>query len=145
VSALGAAVVLGVVDVVVGEGVVVVVVVGVVVVVVGEGVVVVDPDVGVDEVGGELEEVDVVELPLDEDDDVVVLSDVEGLVLVEVVSKPLLCSCVSISCCTAATAEATAAGVASDPSSGSSLSCLRSAASCAASSWEGCDLRVTTI
>jgi hypothetical protein len=145
VSALGAAVVLGVVDVVVGEGVVVVVAVGVVVVMVGEGVVVVDPDVGVDEVGGELEEVDVVELPLDEDDDVVVLSDVEGLVLVEVVSKPLLCSCVSISCCTVATAEATAAGVALDPSSGSSSSCLRSAASWAASSWEGCDLRVTTI
>ena len=99
VSALGEAVVVvvvGVVVVVVDEGVVVVVVVagaGVV----DAGVVVVDP-VGVDAVGGALEEVEVVELPLDEDDDVVVLSDVEELGLEEVVSKPLLCSCVSISC-----------------------------------------------
>ena len=85
-----------VVVVVVGVGVVVVVVVGVVVVDAGV-VVVVDP-VGVDAVGGALEEVEVVELPLDEDDDVVVLSDVEELGLEEVVIKPLLCSCVSISC-----------------------------------------------
>jgi hypothetical protein len=146
VSALGEAVVVvvvGVVVVVVDEGVVVVVVVA------GAGVVeaavvVVDP-VGVDAVGGALEEVEVVELPLDEDDDVVVLSVVEELGLEEVVIKPLLCSCVSISCWTAATAEATAAGVASDPSSGSASSCLRSAASCAASSLDGCDLSVTTI
>ncbi len=104
--ALGEAVVLvvlGVVAVVVlDEGVVVVVAGVVVVVVVDEGVVDVDPDEGVDDVGGgveeEEEEVDVVELPLDEDDDVVVLSDVDGLVLEEVVSRPLSCSCVSISC-----------------------------------------------
>jgi hypothetical protein len=102
VSALGDAVVLvvaGVVVVVVDAGVVVVVD-GVAVVVVDEGVVDVDPDEGVDDVGGGVEEedVEVVELPLDEDEDVVVLSDVEGLVLEEVVSRPLLCSCVSISC-----------------------------------------------
>ena len=102
-SALGEAVVLvvvGVVVVVVDDGVFVVVV-GVVVVVVEEGVVDVDPDEGVVDVGGgveEEEEVEVVELPLDEDDNVVVWSDVEGLVLEEVVSRPLLCSCVSISC-----------------------------------------------
>lgn len=104
-SALGDAVVLvvaGVVAVVVVDEGVVVVVVGVVVVVVvlDDGVVDVDPDEGVDDVGGgvEEEEVDVVELPLDEDDDVVVLSDVDGLVLEDVVSRPLSCSCVSISC-----------------------------------------------
>lgn len=102
-SALGESavlVVVGVVAVVVVDEGVVDVVAGVVVVVVDEGVVGVDPDDGVDDVGGgvEEEEVDVVELPLDEDDDVVVLSDVDGLVLEEVVSRPLSCSCVSISC-----------------------------------------------
>ena len=86
------------------------------------------------------------ELPLDEDDDVVVESEEDGLVPEEdVVSRPLSCSCVWISCCTAATAEATVAGVALPPSSGSALSCLRSAASCAVSSLEGSDFSVTTI
>jgi hypothetical protein len=90
VSALGAAVVLVVVWVVV----VVVVDDGVVdagVVVGGDGVVevgavvVVDPEGG-DEVTGELEEVVVVEVPLDADDDVVVSSEVDGPVSDEVVS-----------------------------------------------------------
>jgi hypothetical protein len=95
---LGDAVV--VVEVVVVDVGVVVVVVGVVDVVVDEGVVVVDPDAGVDEVGGELEEVDVV-VPPDDDDDEVDVEFVEepGFAgLDEVVIKPLLCSCVSISC-----------------------------------------------
>jgi hypothetical protein len=95
VSAFGEAVVVvvvGVVVVVVDDGVVAVVVVGAGVVEAGV-VVVVDP-AGVDDVGGELEEVEVVEVPLDEDDDVVVLSDADGLVFDEVVSNPLLCSCV---------------------------------------------------
>jgi hypothetical protein len=79
--------------------VVVVVVVGVVDVVVDEGVVV-DPDAGDDEVGGELEEVEVV-VPPDDDYDEVDVESVEepGFAgLDEVVIKPLLCSCVSISC-----------------------------------------------
>jgi hypothetical protein len=84
--------------VVVGVVVLVVVVVVVGVVVVDAGVVVVVDPVGVDDVGGALEEVEVVELPLDEDDDVVVLAEVEELGLEEVVIKPLSCSCVSISC-----------------------------------------------
>ena len=87
-----------------------VVVVGVVVVVVDEGVagdVVVDAGVvvvvdseGVDEVAGELEEVDVVVVPPDDDDEVDVESveDPGFVVLEEVVNKPLLCSCVSICC-----------------------------------------------
>lgn len=150
-SALGAESVDGVVVVVVSvdDGVVEVGVVGVVVVVdegvddAGVVVVVAPGDVG--ELVVELEEVVVVEVPLDEDDDVVVLSDEDGLVLDEFVSRPLLCSCVSICCCTPATAEATAPGVALAPSCGSALSCLRSAASCAVSSLVGSELSVTTI
>lgn len=151
VSELGAESVDGVVVVVVvvDDGAVdvgvVVVVVPVDGVVVDVGVVVVVAPDGADELVVELEDVALVEVPLDEDDDVVVLSDEDGLVLEDVVSRPLLCSCVSISCCTAPTAEATAAGVALAPSCGSSLSCLRSATSCAASSLEGWELSVTTI
>jgi hypothetical protein len=131
------------------------VVVGVVVVVVVEGVVdagvvLVPVDVGVVDVGVVVapegaDEVVVVEVPLDEEDDVVVWSVEDGLVFDDVVTRPLLCSCVSISCWTAATAAATAPGVALAPSCGSALSCLRSAASCAASSLEGWELSVTTI
>jgi hypothetical protein len=148
-------VVVGVVVVVVDEGVVVVVV-GVVVIVDPEGVVEVAgggddvlPELVLVVGVPELEDVDVVVVPPDADDELEVeveFVDEPGFVeLEEVASRPLLCSRVSISCCTAATAEGTAAGVALGPSSASALGCLRSAASCAASSLEGCDLSVTTI
>ena len=94
---------------------VVLVVVGVVVVVVDEGVVVVDPEGVVEGVGGdddvlpglefvadvpELGDVDVVVVPPDDDDEVEVeVVEEPGFdELEDVASRPLLCSCVSISC-----------------------------------------------
>src|SRR5205807_7139918 len=105
--------------------------------------------VGVVEVVGE----DVVDV--DEDVDVLggagVVDDVPpALVDVELdaggfVSSPLDCSALSISCCTVATWEATAAGVPLAPSEGSAFSCCRSALSVASSCREGWAFSVTTI
>ncbi|MGZ4183002.1 MAG: hypothetical protein ACXVUL_20250 [Solirubrobacteraceae bacterium] len=92
---------------------VVFVVVGVVVVVVDEGVVVVDPEGVVEGVGGdddvltglelvvdvpELGDFDVVVVPPDEDDEVEVVEEPGSDELEDVASRPLLFSCVSISC-----------------------------------------------
>ena len=69
-------------------------------------------------------------------DDVVavvdVLAELGGLA-----SRPLDFKAVSISCCTAPTSAATAAGVPAAPSAGSAFSCLRSAFSVSRSCWEG--------
>lgn len=80
----------------------------------------------------------------------VVVEDV-GLALVEVLlelgglaSRPLLLSVESISCCTAATDEATALGVPPAPSAGSAFSCLSSPSSVFSSCWEGFALSVIT-
>lgn len=130
----GAAVVLvvEVLDVVVGGGAGVVVGLGaVVIVVVTWGVDVVDPDPDPD-AGVVVVDPGVVDV------------DVLGLELGGFVSRPLLWSAVSISCCTVATCEATAAGVPPAPSEGSAFSCFRSFSSVATSVADGWDFSVTT-
>ena len=82
--------------------------------------------------------VDVVPVPSDPVD---VVLDADG----GFVSRPLLCSALSISCCTTATSEATAAGVPPAPSAGNAFSCFRSWVSVAINAAEGWALSVTTI
>lgn len=59
-------------------------------------------------------------------------------------SRPLLASCVSISCWTPATSALTAAGVPPAPSADTAFSCFRSAFSCASSAADGWEESVST-
>lgn len=115
-------------EVVVGGGLEVVVVAGLVVL----GVVDVDgAGVVVEDVGEPLAGVDVV--------------DVEPEAAGGLVSSPLLCNALWISCWTVPTADATAAGVPPAPNEGSAFNRFRSLSSVATSAAEGCDFSVTTI
>ena len=126
---------------------VVVVVVGVLVVL-GAPVVVVDPGVEdvepVVEVVVELEPV-AVEFGEPPREDGVVEDEVVVLVGVELATRPLWFSSDSTCCWTAATCEATAAGVPPAPSSGRAFSFCSACWSLVRSAREGCDLRVITI